>query len=87
MGIEVSQNGVVVYGSFLTYRVAWRDVAGFASHRVSFSQIVDLKLADGRTIKTSLVQGVSVTWQEGKTRDILSVLQSELSSRGVARGS
>jgi len=83
MGIRVGQDEIVVYGSFRTYHVAWRDVAGFATHRVSFSQIVDLKLADGHTIKTSLVQGVPVTWGGGKTEDILSVLLTELRSRGA----
>jgi RHS repeat-associated protein len=83
MGIRVGEDEIVVYGSFRTHYVAWRDVAGFTTHRVSSSHIVDLKLTDGHTIKTSLVQGVPVTWRGGRTEDVLSVLEAEVGSRAV----
>jgi hypothetical protein len=84
LGVEVGEEGIVVYGPFSTQRVAWDDVVGLDTHRWSINEIVDLRLADGRTLNTNLIQGAPVTWQGGKTKDILSVLQVELNSQGVA---
>lgn len=87
IGIEAGNDGIVVYGPFSTRHVAWDEVAGLDTHRWSISKVVDLKLIDGRTVETNLLQGRTVTWRGGKTRDILSVLQSELDSQGVAKPS
>lgn len=83
MGLEVDRDNIHVYGPFSSERVAWRDVSGLATHRWSVNQIVDLKLADGRTLNTNLIQGASVDWQGGETKEILSVLQAELDAHGL----
>jgi len=83
VGIEVGQDGIVVYGPFMTRRVRWSKVAGLATHRWSINQVVDVKLSDGRTLNTNLIQGAPVIWNGGRTKDILSVLQAEFDSRGV----
>jgi hypothetical protein len=82
MGLKVDKDDIYVYGPFSSKRVAWKDVSGLATHRWSVNQIVDLKLMDGRTLNTNLIQGASVDWQGGETKDILSVLQAELDARG-----
>jgi hypothetical protein len=87
MGLKVDKDNIYVYGPFSSGRVAWRDVSGLATHRWSVNQIVDLKLVDGRTLNTNLIQGASVDWQGGKTKDILSVLQAELDAhRSLTEG-
>src|SRR5271154_2636200 len=53
MGLKVDKDDIYVYGPFSSTRVAWRDVSGLATHRWSVNQIVDLKLADGRTLNTN----------------------------------
>jgi hypothetical protein len=78
MGVEVRQNDIVVFGPFGTKHVPRDEVAGLGTHRWSINTIVDLKLVDGRTLNTNLIQGASVVWNGGKTVDILSVLQAEL---------
>jgi Bacterial PH domain len=82
LGVEVGEEGIVVYGPFSTQRVAWDDVVGLDTHRWSINKIVDLKLRDGHTVNTNLIQGALVTWQGGKTKDILSVLQAEFEGEG-----
>lgn len=47
------------------------------------NKIVDITLVDGRTLNTNLIQGAPVIWTGGKTKDILSVLQTELDARGA----
>lgn len=85
MGLEVGPSGARVYGPFRSEYVAWDNVAGLDTHRWSINQIVDLRLADGRTLNTNLIQGESVVWRDGETSDILSTLQNELSSRGYSK--
>jgi hypothetical protein len=80
IGVEVGPDEIVVYGPVRTQRLLWHDVAGVSTHRWSINRVVDLKLADGRTVNTNLIQGASVGWRGGKTTDILSVLQGELDS-------
>jgi hypothetical protein len=82
MGLKVDRDDVQVCGPFSSERVAWSDVSGLDTHRWSINQIVDLKLMDGRTLNTNLIQGASVDWQGGETKDILSVLQAELDAHG-----
>jgi hypothetical protein len=83
MGLEVDPNGIHVHGPFKSEHVAWDNVVGLDTHRWSINEIIDVRLADGRTLNTSLVQGIPVSWHGGKTNDILSVLQTELRSRGT----
>jgi hypothetical protein len=83
MGVEVRQNDIVVFGPLGANHVPWNEVAGLGTHRWSINTIVDVKLVDGRTLNTNLIQGAPVVWNGGKTVDILSVLQAELSGRSA----
>jgi hypothetical protein len=82
LGIEVGDDGITVYG-LRRQQVTWDQVAGLDTHRWSINTIVDVRLTDGRALNTNLIQGAPITWHGGKTKDIVSVLQAELDSRGV----
>ncbi len=40
--------------------------------------VVHFDLSDGSRLGTDLIQGAWVTWESGKTKDILAVLKEEL---------
>lgn len=85
MGIETDKNGIVVYGPVSTRHVGWDEIAGLGVHRWGINrEVLHLELVDGRKLETNLIQGRAVTWQDGKTKDIKSVLRSDLQSHGVA---
>jgi xanthosine utilization system XapX-like protein len=83
IGVEVTNDGIVVYGPLSTQRVSTADVLNVGTHRWFMNQVVHLDLRDGRRVETNLIQGVLVTWHGGKTKDILSVLQRELDHQGL----
>jgi hypothetical protein len=85
IGVEVTNDGIVVYGTFSTQRVSTADVLNVGTHRWFMNQVVHLDLRDGRRVETNLIQGALVTWHGGKTKDILSVLQRELDHQGLER--
>ncbi len=85
-GVAMDPSGVRVYGPFRSERVDWDDIVGLDTHRWSINHVVDLRLADGRTLNTNLIQGASVDWDGGETTDILSILRVELRSRGAGAG-
>jgi hypothetical protein len=76
--MEVSPSDIVVCHSFRMDRLRWDDVDRLEVHRRGANKEVDLMLTSGRMVHSTLLQGRAVTWQDGKTKDILSVLQAEL---------
>jgi len=82
-GLEVDETGIVRLGAFQTQHVTWDEIVGLSTTRVFASVLVYLNLADGRRLQTGLVQGPTVVWQRGETKDIVSVLQHELDVRGA----
>lgn len=80
LGIDIVEDGIVAYGAFWSKHVPWDEIAGFDTQRWVINQEVGVKLANGERVRTSLLQGRVVAWHGGKTRDILSILQTELDS-------
>lgn len=81
IGVDIDEAGMVVHGPFRSQRVSRYDIVGVGTHRWFANMVVHLDLRDGRRLGTNLIQGALVTWQDGKTKDILSVLQHELDAR------
>jgi len=83
IGVEVDEGGLVVYGPARSQRVSWAGVAGFGTHRWGTSEVVDVRLVDGRVLNANLIQGARADWENGKTDDILSVLRRELDTHST----
>lgn len=81
LGVKTTDDGMIVYHPYGTSRLAWTDIVGFDTRRWVINQEVGIRLKNGSRVRTSLVQGRVVTWQGGKTRNILSVLEAEMNSR------
>lgn len=86
LGIGIVDDGIVAYGAFWSKHVQWGEVAGFDTQRWVINQEVGVKLANGERVRTTLLQGRVVAWHGGKTRDILSILQTELDSHDAFEG-
>jgi hypothetical protein len=82
IGVDIDEAGVVVRGPFSSQRVSKDDIIGVGTHRWFVNMVVHFNLRDGRRLGTNLIQGALVTWPGGNTKDILSVLQRELDTRG-----
>jgi hypothetical protein len=80
IGVEVGRGGAVVYGPFSTQWVSRDDVLDVGTHRWFMNTVIHLDLRDGRRVETNLIQGALVTWPDGKTTDIRSVLKRELNA-------
>lgn len=82
MGVAVTSEGMVVYNWNATHRLKWSDVDRLDTRRWGINHEVGIWLKNGRRVRTSLIQGRVVRWQEGKTVDIMSVFQEDIRSRG-----
>lgn len=80
IGVEVSRDGLVVRRALETRTLKWQDVGRIEVHPRGISQEVDLMLRNGEMLHTTLLQGRVVIWKGGKTKDILSLLSSDLES-------
>lgn len=79
-GVEVTDDGYIVHNAFLTKRLKWHEIDSFYTKRWVFNQEVFVLLKNGEKVRTSLAQGLVVVWKGGRTRDILSILRSELAA-------
>jgi len=73
VGLTIANDGVVVCHGLWSRSIAWEEIAGFDTRPWFLNQEVGIQLKDCRRL-TPLLQGRVVTWRDGATRDIMSVL-------------
>ncbi len=73
-GLTIGNRGVVVCHGLWSRSIDWGQIDSFDTRRWGFNQEVGIQLKDGRRALTSLLQGRVVTWRDGATRDIMSIL-------------
>jgi hypothetical protein len=87
LGINLTDDGITVYGAVRTRHVAWREVVAVETHRWMGGEIADLALSNGRRVNTNLIQGAPVSWAAGEaageTTDIVSELTSAVANHRV----
>jgi hypothetical protein len=78
LGIEIVGDGVIAYGTFWSRRIKWDEIDDLELFRWGINQEIKLRLTDGNIVRTNLLQGRVVSWPGGKTKDIFTLLQTEL---------
>jgi hypothetical protein len=64
--------------------IAWNEIERFGPRQRVASCAAVAYLATGRALPTGLMQGSRMTWQDGSTIDIVSVLNRELDRHRAA---
>lgn len=78
IGVDIADSEIVVHGPYKSQHLIRDDIVDMGTYRWFANKIVYFDLQDGRRLRTNLIQGALVTWQGGRTKDILSVLRQEL---------
>jgi hypothetical protein len=78
-GVEVRPDGIYVRRWFRVHFIPWRGVKVFCVRRPALSPTVYVELISGETRTLPFTQGRQVSWKEGKSRDVVTVLNGELS--------
>jgi hypothetical protein len=74
----VRPDGIYVRRWLRFHFIPWREVKAFSVKRRSLSPAVYVDLVSGDARKLPFTQGRQVSWKEGKSRDVVTVLNGEL---------
>jgi hypothetical protein len=80
IGVEVGAAGIGLRRQLgIRYQfVPWSEIATFRTRTAPISPTVCAVLRSGELVKTALAQGRTMRWRGGASRDIVSVLNSDL---------
>jgi hypothetical protein len=87
IGVDINEADILVRGLFGSERLSRADIVGVGTHRWFLNFVVHFDLRHGRRLSTNLIQSARVSWKDGRTNDILSVLQGEIGIRVVGTAS
>lgn len=80
LGVEVTDSGYVVHGTLTSKKIGWSEISSIYPQRSGLNRSIRIQVNNGECFRTSLLQGRVVTWEGGRTKDILSILRSELAA-------
>jgi Bacterial PH domain len=88
IGVEAGADGIALRRQFgiRHQSVPWSDIKTFRIRRAVISPPVCAELWSGELVKTALVQGRKMRWRGGASRDMVSVLTSDLAGARVQGG-
>jgi hypothetical protein len=85
MGVAVTPSGVWLGMVAFSRWIPWREVSAFEERPFMLYAEVRVRVTDGRSYRTMLVQGRAMRWHGGKTRDVLSALNADLQAARARR--
>jgi hypothetical protein len=83
-GVCVDEYGIVNRSLFRSRRYEWTQLAAFEDRYIGTKDCVYARLIDGNRRRLSLLQGQTVLWDNGETKDIVGLLNQELAERSTA---
>ena len=80
MHLAITAEGIWLCAFLYARWIPWTDIERFIARPWGFYSEIRVEIDGGRTYRSPLVQGRTMSWEHGRTRDVLAALNTDLAA-------